>query len=197
MKKYLLFFVLLCTCTLLQAQPCYNSFKIKRAFQATPVWCWAASLQMIVNFHHPFENISQCDIVKDCFGIDDCSEAALSGGYMSSMKRFLETNDLGVTFTCDYSRYPLSVEEIAENILSCKPIIVEIRTSPFSSMTHAVVIMGIWTNRDYYGNMVTTVVLRDPYPYNWNSLMTAGFNGISYNQLRNIWVSSLSNIEPD
>ncbi|MGN7723511.1 papain-like cysteine protease family protein [Chitinophaga sp. 22620] len=179
------------------AQDCLSDFRVRRAWQQSPMWCWAATLQMIINFHDPSSDASQCDIVEDYFDVEDCEEAEFSGGYMNKMKDFLEDNDLGATFTCDLVNRPLSVNEIVDNILDCKPIIISIRPSPFSSIGHVVVIMGIWQRRDAYGNPWTEVVLRDPYPYSWNSVVSNGFTGVEYSRLRSVWISSIYNIDPD
>lgn len=179
------------------AQDCLSGFRVRRAWQQSPMWCWAATMQMIIDFHDSSSDVSQCDIVEDYFDVDDCEEAVFSGGYMNKMKAFLEDNDLGATFTCDLVNRPLSVNEIVDNILDCKPIIISIRPSPFSNIGHVVVIMGIWQRRDAYGNPWIEVVLRDPYPYSWNSVVSNGFTGVEYSRLRAIWLSSIYNIDPD
>jgi hypothetical protein len=159
------------------------------------MWCWAATIQTIIDFHDPYSNISQCDIVEDYFEIDNCEDATMAGGYMSRMKDFLEDNNLNVNFNCDYAAGPLSIDEIRDNILDCKPIIIEISTSPFQNSTHAVVIMGIWKKFDAMGNSFIEVIIRDPFPYSWSSIVRDGFNGIEYSRLRSIWRSTLYNIE--
>lgn len=200
MKKTILIFGLsIFLSSFVTAQSCFNRFRIRHAFQQTPMWCWAATIQTLMNFHYPNNEIDQCKIVSSYFGTDDCSDPnlALRGGYMPQMKQFLENNDLGMTFSCDYETGPLSVEEIIDNITNCKPIIIQLKLSPFSNSTHAVVIMGIWRKTDNFGNPFIEVVLKDPYPYNWNSIVTNGLNGIEYNRLASIWVSSIYNIQPE
>jgi|GEM_PF-4956627 len=196
MKIKLILILLLCP-SLVQAQNCFSNFRMRDAMQQTPMWCWAATLQSIIDFHHRNSSVTQCDIVKDYFGVEDCADASVSGGYLNKMKSFLENNDLGYTFSCDFDYGPLSVQTIANNIVACKPIIIQIKISPFDNSSHAVVIMGIWSQVDAYGRPYTQVVLRDPYPYNWNSFITKGLTGIGYNRLCSIWVSSLYNIEPN
>lgn len=182
------------------SQRCWNDFTLKSCYQETEIWCGAAAIEMVMEFHYPYDNFRQCNIVSDIFNVNSCSIPYMNrnGIDIRDMRSYLYDNSYGVEFDSSIRKGALSVREIADNILNCQPIIALINPSPFSQVGHFVVIVGIWeSGRDYYGNTRYQVMIKDPYPYNWNSIVTKGISGVDYNDFRRIWTASITDIYPE
>jgi Peptidase_C39 like family len=136
-----------------------KSFK----FQETPVWCWAATIQMALNYYG--FNISQPDIVEKTFG------AAISstGNWMQMTNNlnFVGKSTNGKTIMVSATVYmgSPSSEAVINHLKQKKPVIMAFN-NPQTFTGHAVLITGV----DYkvVGNRATIekLMIRDPFPYN-------------------------------
>ena len=121
-------------------------------------WCWAASVQMVLNYHGLY--ITQEDIVERIFGsqIDKPGSAdniltALSGWAPDTRGRFS---------TIHAVPYVLSGSEIVQDLAYKWPLIVGLKGEPIG---HAYVLTAVFYGVDWFNNPIfTKVVLRDPWP---------------------------------
>jgi hypothetical protein len=129
-------------------------------------WCWAACVQMVLNYHGL--QVNQVDVVTRIYGSPYVNQAAaepqiltaLSGWAPNSMGGYSTINALG-GFT--------SVQEIITGLSKRLPLIVGM-TNPSGGVGHAYVLTAInYSNQyDSYGNVIgvvpNSVVLRNPWP---------------------------------
>ena len=128
--------------------------------QRCPEWCWAASSQMILNYHGLY--VSQEQIVTKIFGSLECSPGteediaeALSGWAPDASGRYSEI----------YCSTGVSSASEFVNLLAYKwPLLVCLNNPDGSG--HALVMTGIYYSVDQFNNpIVDKVVLRDPWPF--------------------------------
>jgi hypothetical protein len=126
-------------------------------------WCWAACIQMVLNYHGLY--ITQEDIVRQCYGgLYDAP-----GGYEQfsvGLNRWAY-NNRGSVSKVSFNSYPTNSNEIVNFLSSNWPLIVGINTG--GDIGHAYVLTAIYYSigTDQYGNAVALpdkVVLRDPSP---------------------------------
>lgn len=126
-------------------------------------WCWAACIQMVLNYHGLY--ITQEDIVRQCYGgLYDAP-----GGYEQfsvGLNRWAY-NNRGSVSKVSFNSYPTNSNEIVNFLSSNWPLIVGINTG--GDVGHAYVLTAIYYSigTDQYGNAVALpdkVVLRDPSP---------------------------------
>jgi len=129
--------------------------------QRCPEWCWAASCQMILNYHGLY--VTQEQIVNKIFGSLECQPGsdvdimgALTGWAPDARGRYSEI----------YSQQGISsASEIVTNLAYKWPLLVCLSNGDGSG--HALVMTGIYYYVDPYNNpIVEKVVLRDPWPTN-------------------------------
>ena len=129
--------------------------------QKCPEWCWAASCQMILNYHGLY--VSQDQIVNKIFGSLECQAGspddilnALTGWAPDVRGRFSEVySEAGIS----------SPAEIVRNLIYKWPLLVCLSNGDGTG--HAEVMTGIYYSVDAYNNpIVDKVVLRDPWPLN-------------------------------
>lgn len=159
--------------------PASRTLSVPFIAQRTPVWCWAATSTMVLNYYGNLAD--QCQIVsyilqRNCclFGVGDSFCATTAS--LQAMQAAMAFG--GVRST--YVPSPLTFEQIVTEIGSGRPIILSYRGS-FSG--HVVTLVG-------YNRTNQTVVIYDPYygiftvPYG----ATFSYNG----QL--IWSETLANL---
>lgn len=155
--------------------------------QRCPEWCWAASIQMILNYHGLFVNQEQ--IVNRIFGsltchtatIDDIREA-LSGWALDYRGGFSEIQSKSELIESD---------DIVRNLGRKWPLLVCIDNGQGGG--HALVMTAVYYSVDQENNaIIDKVVLRDPFPgsesrqeISWNAI-----SGRIQNVVR-IWVNRL------
>jgi len=129
--------------------------------QRCPEWCWAASCQMILNFHGLY--VSQEQIVNRIFGSLSCQGGtpeeiltALTGWAPDYRGRASEI----------YSQhYITNPAELVRNLAYRWPLLVCLRNEDGSG--HAEVMTAVYYSVDQYNNpIIDKVILRDPWPYN-------------------------------
>ena len=124
-------------------------------------WCWAASIQMLLNYHGLFVNQEQ--IVQRIYGaqVDLPAEplqilAALSGWAPDARGRYSAIYA---------SPYTSSGSQLVQDLAYRWPIIVGLRNPGGGG--HAVVLTAVYYSVDQWNNPVfQSVVIRDPWPTN-------------------------------
>jgi hypothetical protein len=122
-------------------------------------WCWAASVQMILNYHGLF--VAQEQIVQRIYGgqIDAPAQpaqilAALSGWAPDTRGRFSAIYA---------SPYTFSAAQIVQDLANRWPLIVGLQNPGGGG--HAVVLTAVYYSVDQWNNPIfQSVVLRDPWP---------------------------------
>lgn len=131
---------------------------VRHVWQHTEMWCWAASIQMILNYHNIM--VSQEDIVFNVFGRlqtrganDELMTIALNRWigpiYGQRVKYFYGIPDTNM---------------LINHINSNNPVIVVYDTDISRGLRHAVVISGV----NNIGNTINSVVVHDPFPSKQN-----------------------------
>jgi hypothetical protein len=129
--------------------------------QRCPEWCWAASSQMILNYHGLY--VSQEQIVAKIFGSLECRPGndvdilnGLTGWAPDTRGRYSEIFSLaGIDSPVD----------IVNNLAYKWPLLVCLRNPDGSG--HAEVMTAVYYAIDSNNNpIIDKVVLRDPWPYN-------------------------------
>lgn len=124
-------------------------------------WCWAACIQMVLNYHGL--RVSQEDVVRRVYGaqVDLPAQpaqilAALSGWAPDARGRFSAIHA---------SPYVASGSQIVRDLATRWPLIVGLRGAPIG---HAYVLTAVHYRVNPYNNepIFTKVVLRDPWPGN-------------------------------
>lgn len=119
-------------------------------------WCWAACVQMVLDYYGL--SVYQSQIVERAYGDDYDFTAnkrdiinALNGWYVG-----------GYTVRASYESYK-SAKTLIDAIASGRPLIIGLNER-YTSTGHAYVLTHIFFTKDYYGNMTPTrVVVINPY----------------------------------
>lgn len=138
------------------AGPPSGEIKDIAAKQRCMNWCWAASVQMVLNYHGLY--VQQEQIVQKVYGSLPCRTgnaqhimSALSGWAPDSRGRYSQI----------YSQYGVySGADIVDQLSRRWPIIVGLRQEG-----HAYVLTAVYYSVDRWNNpVIDKVVLRDPWP---------------------------------
>lgn len=135
-------------------------FDFVAASQQTPVWCWAASAQMILNYYGI--PVTQPEIVSRIFGgpvvttaSDQVISAALNGWGFNLQGR-------PVTITSWFAAGPPAPPVLVNELSQGHPILLTFQSGPNTG--HVVVI----TAASYFGTpqgpQIVNMVIRDPFP---------------------------------
>lgn len=153
--------------------------------QRSQNWCWAACVQMVLNYHGL--DVSQEDVVMRCYGrlIDH------PGGDREMFTALSGTapNEWGGRSYIHCQNYISSPNEITNLLAYHWPLIVGLRTG--GSVGHAYCLTAIYYYTDQWNNTVPErVVLRDPWPDN-NSRQEMSWNEFSrrVNSIYKVWVT--------
>lgn len=165
---------------------------INQGSQIQSNWCWAACVQMVLNYHGLY--VSQTNVVTRIYGSPYVNApaneqqilGALSGWAPDARGRYSGINALG-----GYT----NVQEIINGLSGKWPLIIGM-TNPNTNIGHAYVLTGIFYSNqyDYVGNVTgyypVKVVLRDPWPgnisrqeFSWQEFQTRCFMAIK------VWVT--------
>ena len=214
MKRYILLLLFFCYVHLnINAQSCTqlgpnyfscgvptSEFEYMRATsvnygeQIQSNWCWAACVQMVLNYHGL--SVNQLDVVTRIYGSPYVNQPAdeqqilyaLSGWAADYRGRYSSINAYGGN---------TSVQEIINGLSGKWPLIVGLRNSE-GSIGHACVLTAIYYSNQYdnYGNFTgyvpEKVVIRDPFPTNVSrqELSWTDFQNRAFMVLK-IWVTRL------
>ncbi|MBK7601184.1 MAG: hypothetical protein IPJ07_22715 [Acidobacteria bacterium] len=130
-------------------------------------WCWAAVTASITNYLNDEKSISQCEVVNHCFGMHlaagkapDCckNEDSKKCDLPFSLTDALEAMGMRVS----RSNYPLSLDELKEQIVSGLPIAVRIGWSGVDGGAHFIVITAVGPDHPD-GDDSTWIRVADPY----------------------------------
>ncbi len=127
-------------------------------------WCWAACIQMVLNYHGLY--VTQEEIVSQCFGglYDRPGNAS---NFAVGLNRWAYNTRGGIS-QVHFNDYPTSNEEIVQFLSNGWPLIAGIDMG--AEVGHAFVVTAISYSvaTDMYGNVRVIpdkVVLRDPSPF--------------------------------
>jgi hypothetical protein len=143
------------------AGPTTAEFQFFVAEQKCPNWCWAACIQMVLNYHGLI--VSQQNVVQKIYGRQVCVTAnnlqilnALTGWAPDYRGRFSQI----------YSQYGVFNKlDIINNLSHKWPIIVGLQNP--GGIGHVYVLTAIYYYIDKFNNpIIEKVVLRDPWPTN-------------------------------
>lgn len=142
-----------------------NQMNYFSAAQQNSQWCWAASIQMVLNGYGV--NITQSQIVQRTYGTDDYGNLPNWPGTFQAIHNNLNN------WSFDNSGRPYRVSAaigmgaptpsiLVNELLAGKPLIVGYKSS--SNSGHAVVVTAV----SYYGTPnnpnIQSIVVRDPWP---------------------------------
>lgn len=141
-------------------------------FQQTPVWCWAASIQMALKYHGV--DIDQQTIVARTFGavIPTTGDfiaisSNLNYSFDSKGKKYIVSASIlpvnnNPFFSSPWAATP---EAIVNHLKKGRPIVVAYQSSYYSG--HAVLLSGVTYEINPLGRVeLRSLTVRDPYPYN-------------------------------
>jgi len=188
------------TQNVVQLGPNYYSAGIPtRSFQFIAVngkqrsmnWCWAACIQMVLNYHGLL--VTQEQVVVRCFGalVDH------TGGPVEMLKALSgwAYNVNGRISTIYANVFPTNSNEVQAFLATNNPLIVGLN-QPGTPVGHAYVLtaMSYSLTKDFYGNIVVVpdkVVLRDPWPTNPSRQeMSWGEFARRLNACYKVWIAS-------
>lgn len=131
-------------------------------FQKTPVWCWAATIQMALNYYG--FDVTQEQIVKNTFGTVRPSTA--NWMQMTNNMNFVGTSQGGDTMMVSASVFvgSPSAEVIINHLKNEKPVIMAFRNQR-TFAGHAVLITGVDYDVVNGRARISELIIRDPFPY--------------------------------
>jgi hypothetical protein len=169
------------------------------AEQDNSQWCWAASIQMIMNYYGV--DITQEDIVRRSFGTDPFGNLPNWGGSLPVITANLNNwsvDNSGHRYTVSsslnfYAPIPrLLIDEISKK----RPVLIGYKNGPTGG--HAVVITALSYIITNNGPVITSLVVRDPWP-SANNRANGGrveYQGIQLASLINAhWIISVNKKE--
>lgn len=123
-------------------------------------WCWAASIQMILNFHGV--DVTQEEIVSRVFG--DLIDAPASPDTVLSALSGWAVDSSGQSVLVSASPYVSEVSEIVYDLAYQQPMVIGLITE--DGIGHACVLTAISYTVDPYSGQskLLSVVIRDPWP---------------------------------
>jgi hypothetical protein len=126
-------------------------------FQTTPVWCYAASMAMIIAYHGG--TVSQNDIVKDLFGA--AIPVALPTQAIPKYLNHTYTSGAdGSTVTTSGTSLSGNLPRVVAALANDNPLLILVPS-------HAMVLTAVYYYADAAGKplKVAGAVVRDPYPH--------------------------------
>lgn len=140
------------------------------AAQHSSQWCWAAAIQMVLNYYGV--NISQEQIVARTYGVDLYGSVPNWPGRLDVITTNLNSwsrDDVGRTYavisTLNWGAPTPTV--LVQELSQGRPVIVSYRSGP--NTAHAVVITGANFISSPLGPAIQSVVVRDPWPSQGNT----------------------------
>ncbi len=163
------------------------------ASQKTPMWCWAACIEMVLRYYNI--EITQEDVVYRTYGIDAAGNLPVFGAKAPEITRNLNNWSFdrnGKPYVVRAALFPGTPrnEIVIDHLKSGRPIILGYGPDPDSG--HVVVLTALSYVVDQYGRpYVTTLIVRDPFPDNWG-LMDRGrkeyVNGMLPAPIQWMWI---------
>lgn len=137
-----------------------SQFNFVAATQMQTEWCWAASIQMILNWYNV--PVKQVDVVNriyhktvDAAATEDAITTALSGTAYDRRGR-------KVWLHAERRRGAPTTNELTTELSLRHPMLLTVHSTP--GMLHAVVVTSIATIESDQGRTITAITFRDPKP---------------------------------
>jgi hypothetical protein len=135
------------------------------AAQRASQWCWAASIQMVLNFYGV--HITQPQIVARTYGMDPDGPLPDWGGNLPGITANLNNwsiDNLGRRYTvrAEFRWGPPPPSDLYRELQQGRPVLVAYRSGPVSG--HAVVITAAGFSSSPSGLIPRSIVVRDPWP---------------------------------
>jgi hypothetical protein len=193
-------FVAICQSTVQQLAPNYfvagvntNTFNFVASIgrQRADNWCWAACIQMVLNYHGLV--VTQEEIVTQCFG-GLYDRPGNPSDFAVGLDRWAYNTRGGVSRVY-FNDYPSSSAEVVKLLAAGWPVIIGMNTG--QAVGHAYVLTAIYyyLSVDAFGNTIVVpdkVVLRDPWPTNPSRQeYTWEYVANNTSQVYKVWVSDL------
>lgn len=157
-----------------------ENFNYYASSQRNSNWCWAASIQMILNYYGV--NITQEQIVEKSYGKSANGNLPNWTGSFnvitSNLNKLSADNDgekYKVAATISYGA-PTPAYLIQE-LSAQHPVLIGYQTSATSG--HAVVVTACSYTQSAYGPIIQSIVVRDPWPTQQNTSGRVEYPGIS------------------
>ncbi|MBP9104542.1 MAG: C39 family peptidase [Chitinophagaceae bacterium] len=157
-----------------------ENFNYYASSQRNSNWCWAASIQMILNYYGV--NITQEQIVEKSYGKSTNGNLPNWTGSFnvitSNLNKLSADNDgekYKVAATISYGA-PTPAYLIQE-LSAQHPVLIGYQTSATSG--HAVVVTACSYTQGAYGPIIQSIVVRDPWPTQQNTSGRVEYPGIS------------------
>lgn len=132
----------------------------QRGRQRQANWCWAASIQMVLNYHGLY--VSQEQVVQRIYG-RQIDQPANSNQILNALTGWAPDNR-GRGSSIHANSYTYSGSQIVQALGNKWPLIVGLR-NPNGGIGHAVVLTAVFYSVDRFNNPIFTgVVIRDPSP---------------------------------
>jgi len=156
-------------------------FKFYAAAQEENNWCWAACIQMVLDYQGSY--IDQCTIVKKAFGTPQCINQPADCYTIEDGIDGWTVNDKVINGEVDFSP---SAHELIDQLAYRNPVIIGLNM-PNQNIGHAYVLTAVYFRYDSNNKKIPyRVVLRDPWPENpsrqefgWNDFVSR-INCITY-----------------
>lgn len=158
----------------LAAQPQYvgiprNEFEFYAAAQQNSQWCWAASIQMVLNYYRV--SINQKQIVARTYGVDPYGRLPNWSGSFQAITANLNNwsvDNSGDPYVVRATLYPGAPTPayLLRELQEQHPVMIGYASGPSSG--HAVVITAASYSPSPQGPIIHTLIVRDPWPSSTN-----------------------------
>ncbi len=146
-----------------------DTFRYFASPQHNSNWCWAASLQMIFNYYGI--DITQEQIVARSYGLNSNGPLPNCTGnwevITANLNNWSVDNDgRQYIVRAVFNPGPPDPNYLIEQLSLKRPILIGYQSGPNSG--HAVVITGCSYTEGYYGPVIQSIVVSDPWPSDYN-----------------------------
>jgi hypothetical protein len=153
---------------------CWNTFGFVAAAQNNSQWCWAASIQMVLNYYGV--SISQEQIVARTYGTDPYGNLPNWAGSFQAITANLNNwnfDNLGRRYVvmASLNEGAPTPAVLLQELSQGRPVIVGYRSGQNSG--HAIVITAASFSQSPTGPIIHSIVARDPWPSSQN-IQTSG-----------------------
>jgi hypothetical protein len=181
-----LVFILFANHILIAQQPTYvgiqsTNFNYFASSQRNQNWCWAASIQMILNYYGV--HITQEQIVARSYGVNSFGQLPNWTGSFQVITANLnnwsiDNSGRRYSVIASLNSGAPSPAYLIQELSSLRPVLIGYQSSPTSG--HAVVITACSYIQTAYGPSIQSIIVRDPWPsqQNISSLGRVEYSGI-------------------
>lgn len=146
-----------------------ENFDYSYAEQNKSQWCWAASIQMLLNYYGI--NISQEEIVRRSYGADPYGNLPDWAGSFEIITLNLnnwsiDNNGVSYIVRSSFNQGPPEPAIFLSELQNQYPLLFAYQSSPTSG--HAVIATGINYTETENGLTINSIIVRDPWPSDFN-----------------------------